>query len=113
MRIEIPYPPQANHAYTVARGRKILSAKGRAYKADVAKRCLIARIKPLEGDLSVTLWVYRPRKAGDLDNTMKLPLDAIKGFAYHDDKQIVELHAYRRDDKENPRIEVMVNPVIE
>lgn len=30
------------------------------------------------------------------------------GIAYSDDGQIVELHAYRFDDKNNPRMEVEI-----
>jgi Holliday junction resolvase RusA-like endonuclease len=37
--------------------------------------------------------------------------DALNGLAYEDDKQIVELHAYRYDDKKNPRIEIEVEQV--
>ena len=35
-------------------------------------------------------------------------LDSLRGIAYADDKQIVEIHAYRRDDPANPRIEVVI-----
>lgn len=108
MRITLPYPPQANHLYTVARGRKILSTKGRQYKDDVAKTCLIARIKPIEGNVSVSFTAYRPRRTGDLDNLQKGLFDSLKGFAWIDDKQIIEIHAYRRDDKNNPRVEVEI-----
>jgi len=109
MTITLPYPPQANHLYTIARGRKILSTKGRQYKDDVSKVCMIERVKPADGELSVTFIAYRPRKAGDLDNLIKIVLDSVKGFLWHDDKQVVEIHAYRQDDKQRPRIELQVS----
>ena len=111
MTITLPYPPQANHLYTVARGRKILSTKGRLYQHDVFVTCLGLDICPFEGDVSVTLTAYRPRKAGDLDNVIKAVLDSVKGHLWHDDKQVVEIHAYRQDDKERPRIEISVSPI--
>jgi hypothetical protein len=33
---------------------------------------------------------------------------ALNGIAYCDDSQVVELHAYRLDDKDHPRVEVQV-----
>jgi len=36
--IELPWPPTVNTYYTVARGRKILSKKGRAYKEAVEEK---------------------------------------------------------------------------
>ena len=111
MRITLPYPPQANHLYTIARGRKVLSTKGRAYKAGVEKTCLIARIKPQTGNLKVSVWIYRPRKIGDIDNALKSVLDSVKGYAWNDDSQIIELHAYRSDDKNYPRVDMMVQEI--
>lgn len=104
MRLTLPYPPQANHLYTIARGRKILSAQGRAYKQLVAR--ILTRHRPVSGDISVLLDVYRPRRSGDLDNTLKAVLDSVKGLIWHDDKQVVEIHARRFDDKTNPRVEI-------
>ncbi len=34
----------------------------------------------------------RPLKKPDADNVAKIILDALNGIAYHDDKQVVELH---------------------
>jgi Holliday junction resolvase RusA-like endonuclease len=43
-----------------------------------------------------------------LDNTAKAVLDALRGQAFEDDSQVVELHMFRGDDKERPRCEVEV-----
>jgi crossover junction endodeoxyribonuclease RusA len=105
--LTLPYPPQANHLYTIARGRKILSTKGREYKQNVGMTLhSMYSVEPLTGDVVVTLTAYRPRKAGDLDNVLKVVLDSLKGLLWLDDKQVVEIHAYRKDDKTNPRIEI-------
>lgn len=50
--------------------------------------------------------VYRPQRRGDLDNTMKAILDSLSGLLYVDDKQVIEIHAKRFDDKKNPRVEI-------
>jgi Holliday junction resolvase RusA-like endonuclease len=41
----------------------------------------------------------------------KVTLDALCGVLYGDDDQIVELHSFRHDDKNNPRVEVEVRRV--
>jgi Holliday junction resolvase RusA-like endonuclease len=63
-------------------------------------------IEPTERDCVLTLRVYRPRKVGDLDNRQKVLIDALNELVYLDDKQVVEIHSYRHDDKKNPRVEV-------
>ena len=108
MKITRPYPPSANRYWRVFRGRAVKSAEARAYQAHVAAIATRHGMRPVCGDVAVTLDVYRPAKRGDLDNTAKVTLDALKGFAFGDDKQVVELVMKRFDDKNNPRIEVAV-----
>lgn len=111
MKLILPYPPTTNHLY-LTRGRfRVPSPQAKAYKADVQKRCQIARTQPLDGSVSITLNVYRPRRVGDLDNTFKIVLDSLKGLAWHDDKQVTEIHGYRHDDKADPRVEVNITEV--
>ena len=66
--------------------------------------------KPLEDDLSLTIRHYHPTKRKvDIDNFHKFALDSLSGILYVDDCQIVELITQKFIDKENPRIEVIVN----
>lgn len=106
----LPYPPGENHLYFVARGRKVLSAEGRAYKQRIAWLCLGQKVKRLAGAVVVSVRMYRPRKSGDIARGLKVTLDALSGYAYEDDGQICELHVIRLEDRENPRIEVRVLP---
>lgn len=108
MTIDLPTPPSANNAYACVRNRKILRAEGRAYKADVAMRLTVAKWRPLDGAVTLTIYWRRAIRAGDLSNRIKIVEDALKGRAWHDDNQVVELHAYRTDDKENPGVTVTV-----
>lgn len=111
IKLKLPYPPSVNGAYAVVRGRKVLSANGRDYKANVGVECMAARLRPFQGNVAIRLDVYRPRRTGDLDNVQKLLFDALKGHAWNDDKQIVEIHAYRHDDKKDPRVEIEIEQV--
>lgn len=114
MKLTLPYPPSVNRYWRMVRGMMILSAEARDYKKDVSAIALdgICRHqKPLLGPVAVSIAVYRPRKSGDLDNTLKAVLDSIKGIAYVDDSQVEYIQAFRYDDKENPRVEIEIKEI--
>ena len=110
--ILLPFPPSANaywRSVPVAGScRAILSKGGRAYKRLAELALSAQRTELLTGPVAVTFTVYFPNKRGDLDNRLKPAGDVLQGFAYENDKQIVELHAYRRIDSGNPRVEVTI-----
>lgn len=107
-------PPSANRYWRVMNGRPVLSATARLYKQAVGLSAICQGVRtPVTHPVAVTIRWFRARKAGDLDNRLKIVLDALNGIAYADDKQIVELHAYRADDKANPRVEISLSPLPE
>ncbi len=106
LKLILPYPPSVNNLYATFQGRRIISAKGRKFKSDIAVLARQQGAKLLAGDLVITFRVFRPKKIGDLDNRLKISQDALKGICFADDKQIIEIHAFRFDDRENPRIEI-------
>ena len=115
--ITLPFPPTANHfkAAIVVKGRArmILTKQAREYKAKVDEILWQAGLMPSSGPISVSVSVFRPRRVGDLDNSLKVVIDCLKGAAFYDDDQIVRLHALRFDDKDNPRVEVSWRPCAE
>lgn len=109
--ITLPFPPSANRYWRMFRNRMTVSAEARAYQLEVFFQVVEGHDgipQPIDGPVAVTLRVYRPRRSGDLDNRLKVVLDAMQGLLYHDDSQIVELHAHRFDDPDCPRVEVDV-----
>lgn len=104
----LPYPPSKNRLHRRVGRLTILSREARDYKTIVAARCLSQGMQPLDGQVSVTLSFYRPRKIGDVDGRIPWTLDCLQGLAFHNDSQVVELHCYRLDDKANPRVEVVI-----
>lgn len=113
----LPYPPATNNLYFTRiifpkeRSRKpyplrVLTDEGRQYKETVAQ--IADGLTPFMGDVCVTFKVFRPRRIGDLDGTFKVILDGLKGFAFGDDEQVCEIHAYRFEDKLRPRVEVEI-----
>lgn len=106
----LPFPPSANRYWRHAQGRTYKSDDARNYQVAVGWQCQALGIAPHTCPVTVTVRLYRPAKRGDIDNSIKVLLDALNGHCYNDDAQIVELHAYRYDDKANPRVEVDVEP---
>lgn len=86
----LPWPPTVNTYYTVSRGRKILSKKGRAYKKEAA---IFLKRKDLKGDLEVYIRCNMPdKRRRDLDNLLKPLLDVMGDCGvYEDDSQISDL----------------------
>lgn len=95
MVIKLPFPPSANRYWRVFRGRAVKSPEARQYQANV--RALATGHRPLTGRVSVELRFIRPARRGDLDNRLKVLLDALKGVAYLDDKQVTRILAEQVD----------------
>jgi Holliday junction resolvase RusA-like endonuclease len=77
-----------------------------------ACRTLLAfnRARPLlKGRLKATVIVYYRTLHSDLD--VETFFDAMQGFVYANDNQIWEKHLIRRIDKDNPRVEVVVEEI--
>lgn len=108
MRFVLPMPPSANRYWRNYRGVVVVSEEARAYKAGVGESAKEQGAFVLSCPVAVYVDVYRSRKAGDLDNRLKVVLDALKGVAFEDDKQVVEIHARRFDDAKNGRIEITI-----
>ena len=107
--LTLDFPPSANRYWRNYRGRMVRSKEADHYKEAVGKRCKASGIKPLEGPVALSLTFFRPARRGDLDNRIKICLDSLNGWAYHDDKQVVEIHARWDNDKHHPRVEVTIS----
>lgn len=117
MILVLPYPPSANAYWTIGRagrsGRAMIikTTEARLYQRTAGLLLRREGIRqPLTGNVSLEVTAYRPRKVGDLDNVLKVLIDALKGIVFEDDNQVVEVLARRRDDAANPRVVVTVRP---
>ena len=91
----LPQPPSANRYWRLWRGRLVKSSEARAYQTLVHNAALAAGRRPLAGNVVLRLW-WRPTSLrGDLDNRLKVVLDALQGALYVNDKLVSELHAHR------------------
>jgi Holliday junction resolvase RusA-like endonuclease len=103
-------PVSVNQMY---RGRRFLTPEGRSIKlAYAAQARRQYRGAVLTEPLRVDMHVYFPtRNRSDLDNVIKGIWDSLTGILWKDDRQVRELHAYKRCDPENPRAELLVMPL--
>lgn len=117
IRLTLPVPPSANKYWRTVvikgQGRVLLSSEARFYRAAIQRFGRKAELRPLDGPLAFSVWWYRAIKSGDLSNRIKQLEDALQGVAMHDDKQVVESHAYRREAPDRPRVEVEIRQVVD
>lgn len=101
IRLELPYPVSANRYWRtiVMKGRALtlVSREAKAFKQECALLAKVGGVRqPLSGD--VELRVLLAPKNGicmDLDNALKVTIDALKGIAYVDDAQVRKITAER------------------
>lgn len=110
----VPGRPQAKQRPRLYRGTAYTPEPTKQYELKM-RNCYIddyGDYEPLDGDLYVEVRVYFSKKNhGDLDNYVKT-LDGLNKVAWHDDKQIKEIHAYLIIDKtELERMEISITPL--
>jgi crossover junction endodeoxyribonuclease RusA len=118
IRLTLPYPPSANRYWrtrVAGGGKKAFvqtypSEDAKAFKQAVAAICAAAQVRPLVGDVTLAIDLYRPQRTGDVSNRVKVLEDALIGFAFADDAQVRAVDIQRDDDKHTPRAEVEVRP---
>lgn len=107
VNVTLPFPPSANRYWRKTKlGRVYVSTDAKQYRDEVW--ALTIQKPRLTGDVALVLRFYRPRKSGDLDNRIKILVDALQLNCLQDDSQVAEIHAYRYEDKQNPRVEVEI-----
>ncbi|MCS6290446.1 MAG: RusA family crossover junction endodeoxyribonuclease [Nitrospira sp.] len=118
--LTLPVPPSVNHQYATANGRRLLSAKGRAFKELVGQQILVALAQsPHRGTLRRTLsqaslslsiqFFFASALRRDTDGGLKIAQDALCEGLGLNDNRVVETHLYKHQDRDNPRMEILVS----
>lgn len=118
LSLSLAIPPTTNNAYATVRGRRVLSADGRKYKADIGRivRHVAAQQgwRYIEGQrLAVRLRLHFPdNRRCDIANREKLAVDALAEALGFDDAMIDELLLQRGAcDKAHPRCDVELRAI--
>jgi crossover junction endodeoxyribonuclease RusA len=99
--VSLPYPPSANRYWRIAMNRLYPSAEAKAFKRTAAVLARSAGIQPTPAPMAVSVTLHpKLTKKGeasktriDLDNALKVTLDALNGIAWEDDSQVVGIIA--------------------
>lgn len=110
------YPVSANRYWRNFKGRMVVSAEAMQYKAHIGALWRAMSFPLHEGPVLVELLLHpKTTKAGaesktrmDLDNCIKVAIDALKGIAFADDKQVRKLEAAISDPVEDGGLSVRV-----
>lgn len=96
MLMKLPYPISTNRYWRTFRNRQVLSREAHHYKQEVALLAKGAGCVKLDGEVQIWLRVApkmnqdgsADKRLLDLDNCLKVVIDALQGVAYDNDKQI-------------------------
>lgn len=114
LTLRLPLPPlSTNNAYTNIPGKgRALKPEMHVYKATVGWLVKAAMQQPgawpIDPPYALALWFYRTSERADVDGSHKAPVDAIFGALGVDDRTMSETHLYRRLDRINPRLDVLL-----
>lgn len=114
MAIEITLkgqPLSTNHIYKFAGHRMYMIQEGKTLKEDyqwqIKKQY---KDKPIIGDVDLRIELFfGDKRIRDIDNYNKLVLDACSKILWKDDVQIMSLLIVKNYDKDNPRVELLIN----
>lgn len=117
--IRLSYPPSANRYWRIAQNRLYASTEAKAYKKEAALAAKFAGVvEPITGWVWVSVRLHpKQTKSGeasktriDLDNCLKVALDALNGVAWLDDSQITTITATLADARPNGGLTIFVKP---
>lgn len=83
------------------------------YKDEVGWTAKAVGLRPNHSPYEVIAIVYIDctKKDMDIDNLAKTYLDGLNGIAWHDDRQVIDLHVKKRYVTENERVELEIKEV--
>jgi len=105
--IVLPFPPSANRYWRNWQGRMVKSQEARDYQALIKQTCKAFSYGNQE--VSLDILFYRFNKSRNLDNCLKVMIDALEGICYDNDKQVKGLYTDIFDDKKNPRADIIIS----
>lgn len=104
-------PPSLNSAYKKYRNRVVLSQRAKDFKQLVLESAPEG-LEPMQGPIKMEVSLqFRGGRKRDLDNYLKVLIDALKGVYFGDDDQIYEVRAKKGLRSQEDKVEVAINPI--
>ncbi|WOC01198.1 MULTISPECIES: RusA family crossover junction endodeoxyribonuclease [unclassified Providencia] len=112
----LPFPPSVNACWRNINGKTLISAKGRAFRANAMAAVyeqLRKRPRAITEHVSVIVKMYPPsRKRRDIDNYLKAPFDALThAGVWKDDDQIKRVEMEWCEVVKGGRFEIEIKPL--
>ena len=112
----LPFPPSVNACWRNINGKTLISAKGRAFRANAAAAIyeqLRRRPKAITEHVSVIVKMYPPSKRRmDIDNYLKAPFDALTHAGiWSDDVQVRRAVIEWHEVVKGGRFEIEIRPI--
>lgn len=121
MILVLPYPISANRYWISFWAPKVkrvftgVTKEAHAFKEECGWRAKAAGVRePITGmvELRIAL-IPKNRVCMDLDNALKVTIDALKGIVYADDSQVRRIVAERKEpDEHGARLEIEILPLV-
>ena len=110
--LTLPWPPSVNHYWGQRGHRKYITARGLAFREQVAESVAESGAHAGTGRLSVFVSLFQPtRRKCDIDNYMKALIDALQHAGlFEDDEQIDRLEIVRMPPTKGGKCCVVVTP---
>lgn len=109
-KLVLPVPPSVNAIYKRGMTSVYKTQQARDYDDEVWVACYAAGIQtPTHDPVELTINFYPSNPRYDLDNVLKVLLDAMEKQVYTNDNQVMRIDATKHPaDKQHPRVEVTI-----
>jgi crossover junction endodeoxyribonuclease RusA len=113
LQFQLPFPPSNNRYYRNVNGRMIISREGREYATRVAGIIQTVTSETFLDGIVVNIKAHMPdKRRRDVDNMLKVPLDAMqKAGVYGDDSQIIRLAIEKVYSTQPGRLDVLIESI--
>lgn len=109
MKIILPISPAINRMYKMGNGRFYKNQEAKDWEVEASWVIIQHKANKKLTDKPVKVHIdFYFKKDRDIDSSLKGLLDLLQGKLIKNDSQIKELHVYKYLDKENPRVEILV-----
>ena len=113
MQLTLPWPPSVNHYWQHTKTHVYISARGRAYRAEVLLN--VSNKGRFSGDarLQVYITAHPPdRRRRDIDNLLKCTLDSLEhARVFNNDSQVDKLYIERASVIKGGQLEITIQSV--